>query len=96
MHPILLCMAFGTLFGAGLAIATEQAVPAPRPSSHLARFQDQFRAADADGDGGLSKMEAERAKMGHVVESFDRLDGDRNGRLTPAELRALLRSRISS
>lgn len=96
MHPMLTCMALGTLFGAGLAIATEPA-PAPRAApSFLGKFQDQLRAADRDGDGKLSKAEAEAARMERVVESFDRLDSDRDGRLAPAEIRRLVRSRITS
>jgi EF hand len=95
MHPILICMALGTLLGAGLAIATEQ-VPAQPVPSYLSKYQDQLRAADADGDGRLSKTEAARARMHRIVESFDQLDGNRDGLLTPAEIRMLLRSRISS
>lgn len=98
MHPILLCMAAGTVLGAGLAIATEPAaVPDARPSpSYVAQYQERFRAADSDGDGMLSKREAELAGLDHIVDSFARLDSDGDGRLTPAEIRRLLGKRVSS
>ena len=95
MHPILLCMALGTLFGAGLAIATEQ-VPVQASPSPLARYEEKLRAADQDGDGMLSRAEAQRARMHRIVEAFDRLDADANGLLSPAEIRLLLKRRISS
>lgn len=95
MHPILTCMALGTLFGAGLAIATEQA-PLQAPSTPLSRYQEQLRAADLDGDGMLSRAEARRARLHRIAESFDLLDTDGNGLLSPAEIRQLLKSRISS
>lgn len=95
MHPIVTCMALGTLFGAGLAIATEQA-PVQTPSSPVMKYQDQLRAADQNRDGMLSKPEAQRARLHRIAESFDRLDTDGDGQLTPSEIRLLLKSRISS
>lgn len=95
MHPILTCMALGTLFGAGLAIATEQ-VPAQASSSSIAQYSDQLRMADQNGDGMLSKTEAQRARLHRIVESFERLDANGDGLLAPAEIRQLIKSRISS
>ncbi|GIZ50811.1 hypothetical protein [Noviherbaspirillum aridicola] len=95
MHPILICMALGTLFGAGLAVATEQ-VPVQPSSSPVAKYRDQLRAADQNGDGMLSRVEAQRARLHHIAESFDRLDADRDGLLTAAEIRQMIKTRISS
>jgi hypothetical protein len=101
MHYILACMVIGTVFGAGLAIATEQTpTPAASPASgsqrHLAKFDEQFKAADMDNDGGLTKAEAQSAGMERIVNHFDRLDMNKNGKVTREEIRALLRSRLSS
>ena len=101
MHYILACMVIGTLFGAGLAIATEQtpapaAAPTSGPQRHLAKFDEQFKAADLDNDGALTKVEAQTAGMERIVNNFERLDMNKNGKVTREEIRALLRSRLSS
>ncbi|MFC7516256.1 hypothetical protein ACFQUU_14680 [Herbaspirillum sp. GCM10030257] len=101
MHYILACMVIGTVFGAGLAIATEQTPnpapsPAPKPQRHLAKFDEQFKAADIDKDGGLTMAEAQTAGMERIVNNFERLDINKNGKVTREEIRALLRSRLSS
>jgi hypothetical protein len=101
MHYILACMVIGTVFGAGLAIATEQTPnpapsPAPKPQRHLAKFDEQFKAADMDKDGGLTMSEAQTAGMERIVNNFERLDINKNGKVTREEIRALLRSRLSS
>ena len=47
-----------------------------------------LRAADKDGDGALSKAEAEAAGMKRLVENFDRLDANKDGKVTREEMRA--------
>lgn len=98
MHLILACMMLGTLLGAGLAVATDMtpATPPAKTPRYLARFDAQFKAADTDGDGALSRAELEAAHMNRVLENFDRLDVNKDGKITPEELRALLRSKLSS
>jgi Ca2+-binding EF-hand superfamily protein len=49
-------------------------------------FAQHFRRADADGDGALTRAEAERA-LSRLVVKFDRIDADGDARLTPDELR---------
>lgn len=49
-------------------------------------FAEHFRRADADGDGALTRAEAERA-LPRLGAKFDRIDGNRDERLTPDELR---------
>ena len=95
MYPILACMVAGTVFGASLAIATEQ-VPQNKPPRYLAKFDAQFKSADKDGDGALTRTEAEDAGMQRVVNNFDSLDANHDGKVTREEIRALLRSRLSS
>src|SRR4029077_7233312 len=51
------------------------------------RMQEQFRQADKDGDGALSKAEAE-AGMPRLAKHFDAIDADKDGKITQEELRA--------
>lgn len=57
----------------------------------LSRFDEQFTAADKDGDGALTRAEAEAGRMGRIVEHFDRIDANRDGKVTREELRAIMR-----
>jgi Ca2+-binding EF-hand superfamily protein len=67
-----------------------------RPRYQLSKFDQQFMAADKDGDGALSRQEAEKAGMRRVVENFDRIDVNHDGKVTRAELRALIVGHLSS
>jgi Ca2+-binding EF-hand superfamily protein len=49
-------------------------------------FAEHFRRADADGDGVLTRAETEKA-LPRLEAKFDRIDADRDARLTPDELR---------
>jgi Ca2+-binding EF-hand superfamily protein len=49
-------------------------------------FAERFRRADSDGDGALTRAEAEAA-LPRLGGKFDRIDADRDGRLTLEELR---------
>lgn len=51
------------------------------------RLQDEFKAADRDGDEQLSPEEF-RAGWPQLEETFATLDSDNNGSLSLAELRA--------
>jgi hypothetical protein len=72
-------MLAGALLGTGLAIAesSTEETPQTKPAGYLAKFDEQFKNADRDGDGALTKTETETAGMGRVVENFDKLDADR-------------------
>ncbi len=97
MQFILICMVVGTVFGAGLAIATEQEPAAmPKAPRYLAKFDEQFNAADKDHDGALTREEAEAAGLTYIITNFDRIDADHDGKVTRQEIRTLLRSRVSS
>lgn len=54
----------------------------------LAKLEEQFRAADADGNGSLSPEEAKG--FGFVARHFDDIDTERRGAVTFADLRAYL------
>lgn len=57
-----------------------------------AKFERYFVRADGDGDGTLSRTEAERG-LPRVARKFDRIDRDGDGRLTREEMQAWLASR---
>jgi Ca2+-binding EF-hand superfamily protein len=97
MKPILLCAMFGAVFGSGLAYtqsipATVQSSP-PKQPRYLAKFEERFKAADKDGDGALTKEEAKAAGLNRLVDHFDQVDANHDGKVTIDELRDALRSR---
>ncbi|OWW22701.1 hypothetical protein [Noviherbaspirillum denitrificans] len=94
MHYVLLSMLIGALLGGGMAVAQSSSEPA-KPPYALSKFSDQFKAADKDGDGALTREEAKNANLTRVVDNFDRLDANKDGKVTREEIRALLRSRVS-
>jgi Ca2+-binding EF-hand superfamily protein len=49
-------------------------------------FAEHFRRADADGDGALTRAEAETT-LPRLAAKFDRIDADRDAQLTQDELR---------
>jgi Ca2+-binding EF-hand superfamily protein len=52
-------------------------------------MRDYWKKADTDGDGALSKAEAEAAKMPRLVRDFDKLDKNKDGKLTADEMAAV-------
>ena len=56
-----------------------------------ARLAEQFRRADADGNGMLSRAEAERAAP-LLAKQFDAIDANRDGQISPEEIRAVRRA----
>jgi len=56
-----------------------------------ARLAEQFRRADSDGNGMLSRAEAERAAP-LLARQFDAIDADRDGQISPEEIRAFRRA----
>lgn len=53
-----------------------------------AEFDAKFKAADKNGDGALTKQEAETGKMGMIAKRFDQIDANHDGKVTPEELGA--------
>jgi Ca2+-binding EF-hand superfamily protein len=98
MQYVLLSMLIGALFGGGMAIAQSPAEPAPvqKPPRYLAKFDEQFKAADKDGDGALTRAEAEGANLSRIVNRFDQIDANKDGKATRDEIRSLIRNRLSS
>lgn len=57
-----------------------------------AKAAERFRHADADGDGAISRAEAEQHAP-RLATKFDRIDSDKDGKLTQDELRAYRESK---
>ncbi|KAF1047950.1 EF-hand domain-containing protein [Xylophilus sp.] len=71
----------------GASPALTAASPAVATTTSYAGTQDVesvFRRTDANGDGRLSRKEAERLPA--VSEQFDRVDADGDGSISPGEL----------
>ena len=51
------------------------------------RFAERFKQADADGDGALSKAEAEKS-MPRIAKHFDEIDANHDGKITWDEIKA--------
>jgi Ca2+-binding EF-hand superfamily protein len=57
-----------------------------RRADNRPEWEKQFKAADKNGDGGLSKDEATAAKgFGQVKKNFDAMDTNHDGKVTIAE-----------
>ena len=56
------------------------------------RFDAKFKAADKDGDGALTKEEAQ-AGMPHLAKNFDQIDANHDGKITEDEIRAYMKAR---
>jgi Ca2+-binding EF-hand superfamily protein len=58
-----------------------------RQAARKQKFDAEFKAADKNGDGGLSKEEA-TASMPRLARHFDQLDANKDGVVTLEELQA--------
>lgn len=59
-----------------------------------ARFEERFRKADTDGDGMLSREEAEQG-MRRLARHFDAVDANQDGRVTREEIEAARKARAA-
>ena len=66
-----------------------------RGEAARAKFDRHFTRADVDGDGALTRAEAEKA-MPRVAKKFERIDADHDGRITREEMRAWLAAKRSA
>ncbi|MDB5851563.1 MAG: EF-hand-like protein [Rhodoferax sp.] len=82
LHPLVLLF---TLLAAGAA--TAQTGQADRAQNLRAELQKRFAAADANGDGRLSRDEA-REKMPRVYRNFDAIDAAHTGSVTLQQIAA--------
>lgn len=51
-------------------------------------MQERWKLADKDGDGLLSKAEAENGDMPRLVDDFDKLDKNKDGKLSNDEVKS--------
>lgn len=77
---------FFLAFYGGLALAQ----PAPSPDENLKKeWERRFREADLDNSRSLDRAEAQAGLPKVLSRNFDRIDLNRNGRITPEELWAM-------
>ena len=55
---------------------------------HRAHRGERMKAADKDGDGAISKAEADAAGMKRLSANFDKLDTNKDGKLSRDEMKA--------
>jgi Rieske Fe-S protein len=68
----------------GAALLASAVTPAAEPSAKdKAAMEAVFTRVDVNGDGKLSREEAERLPV--IASMFDKLDADHDGQLTLAE-----------
>ena len=72
--------------------AFRRAARSERRARGGSKFDHYFSRADTDGDGALSRAEAERG-LPRVAKKFERIDRDGDGRLTREEMQAWLAAR---
>lgn len=72
------------------SVAAQTAQPAPS-AAQKQPLQQRLKAADANGDGLISRSEAD-ASLPRIAKRFDALDGNRDGQLSPDELRAAMQA----
>jgi hypothetical protein len=73
------------------ALLLAPAIALAATTGNNARLAGQFRRADADGNGMLSRAEAERAAP-LLAKQFDAIDANRDGQISPEEIRAFRRA----
>lgn len=80
-----------TFFASALFLATPALA---QSTSTISRIIDsRFAASDTNKDGRLTKAEAEAGGMDRVVANFDRLDTQKRGYVTVAEIKAMVARR---
>jgi Ca2+-binding EF-hand superfamily protein len=62
------------------------------PEKMRQAFDQRFKKADTNGDGKLSKAEAD-AGMPRIAKNFDTIDANKDGFITPDEIRATMEKR---
>lgn len=81
-NALTFCLACA-LLAVSLHAVAQQLTPAQKQA-----MEDRLRAADSNGDGLISKPEAD-AKLPRIAKNFAKLDLNRDGVLSPDELKAV-------
>jgi Ca2+-binding EF-hand superfamily protein len=80
-----------------LAAAAFTLVPAAHAATYeqrLTELRNKFKASDANKDGKLTKQEAKSGGMTRIASYFSRIDSDKDGFVTLAQLEAQLAERF--
>jgi hypothetical protein len=85
LHQRLLLAAFAALLPTAAALA--QTADAGRAAQMQAELKKRFTAADANGDGQLTREEAQ-GRMPRVHQDFDAIDATHKGFVTLADIQA--------
>lgn len=81
--PALLMLALGSA-----AVLAQNTTPGTPGAPMQGRATERFKAADTDGDGMLSKEEAQRG-MPRLAERFAALDTNQDGKISADEMQAM-------
>ena len=79
--------ASGTPGAAPPAAAKADAKAAPAKGERHHQRGERFKAADKNGDGAISKSEADAAGMKRLSKNFDKVDANKDGKVTREEMR---------
>lgn len=99
-NRIALMLGFAALWGSVAAYAQQGTGTGPnaaggRMEQFTAHLQQRFQAADKDGNGDLTRPEAE-AGMPYVARQFDQIDTAKRGAVTLPQIEAYLASRAAA
>jgi Ca2+-binding EF-hand superfamily protein len=75
------------------AIASAQPSGSESGQGRGQRFAERFKKADTNGDGKLTRAEAEAGGMRMVARNFDAIDTNKDGFVTPDEIRRAMEMR---
>ena len=79
---------------APLAAMAQPPADAPERRAQMAQqMAEHFKAADKDGDGALTRAEAE-AGMPRLARRFDDIDTAKTGRITLEQIRSFLQKQM--
>lgn len=79
---------------ASLAAMAQPPADAPGRRAQMAQqMAERFKAADKDGDGALTRAEAE-AGMPRLAKRFDDIDTARTGKITLEQIRSFMQQQM--
>jgi hypothetical protein len=87
-------LALVTMVAVTPALVAAQPASNPAPGSSASapgkvkQGKGRFKAADKDGDGAISKAEADAAGMKGVSKNFDKMDANKDGKVSRDEAKA--------